>query len=67
MELNKTYFINVICQINRDRASFIVVEKFCSQSTEYYLDYHKQLLSFNQCGSWFENLDTSQFEEGRVS
>ncbi|XP_025208270.1 uncharacterized protein LOC112603757 [Melanaphis sacchari] len=66
MELNTTYDINIISQIDKDLGIFIVVEKFNSHSTKYFQNYFKQLLKFNDCSEWFENFDYPIIETGQA-
>lgn len=66
MELKKTYCINIITQKNENYGLFIAVEKFSSDSSQYFQRYYKQLLKFNQCGNWFETLEQPQNDLGRV-
>lgn len=66
MEFKKNYCINLICKI-KDHGSFVAVEKFNSNSSQHFQNYYKNLLSFNSCGEWFQNLDYPQIEIGNVS
>lgn len=67
MELNTTYNVNIISQIDKERGLFVAVERFNSGSTRYFQNYYKQLLLFNDCTEWFQQLDYPIIESGKVS
>lgn len=67
MELNRTYEVNIVCQTASDCCSFIVVEQFNHNSSQYFQNYYKKLLLFNQCSEWFLKLDYPFIEIGKVS
>ncbi|XP_050432385.1 uncharacterized protein LOC126840579 [Adelges cooleyi] len=66
MELEKRYTINILCQLKN--GYFIVVEKFCNNASPYFMQYHKELLTFNDedCDEWFLNMNFPQIETGKA-
>jgi len=67
MELNTTYNVNIISQIDKERGLFVAVERFNSGSTRYFQNYYKQLLLFNDCTEWFQKFNQPIIESGKVS
>lgn len=65
--MNKTYNVNIISQIDKERGLFVAVEQFNSGSTRYFQHYYKHLLLFNDCSEWFQQLDYPIIEFGKVS
>ncbi|XP_008184622.2 uncharacterized protein LOC100568768 [Acyrthosiphon pisum] len=66
MELNKTYNVNIISQIDKERGLFVAVERFNSCSTGYFHHYYEQLSLFNDCTEWFQQFDYPIIESGKV-
>lgn len=67
MELNTTYSVNLISQIDKECGSFVAVERFNNGSTRYFQHYYKQLLRFNDCTEWFQQFEYPIIESGKVS
>jgi len=66
MELNTTYNVNIISQIDKERGLFVAVERFNSGSTGYFHHYYEQLSLFNDCTEWFQQFDYPIIESGKV-
>jgi len=66
MELNTTYNVNIISQIDKKCGLFVAVERFNSGSTGYFHHYYEQLSLFNDCTEWFQQFDYPIIEYGKV-
>ncbi|VVC28822.1 Hypothetical protein CINCED_3A012138 [Cinara cedri] len=66
MELNKNYFINIICHSVNNCATFLAVESKFTDTTPYFNTYYEKLKLFNNYGEWFSTLDYGLMDIGNV-